>query len=173
MYARSIPVATFSLALVINGSPEVSVVYDPFIENLYTSIKGQGAYKNGEKIKVNNIKLDDMESIVHYDMWPKINYNIYDAIKEIGNRTYLVSIGSIVRAGICVAEGNFNAAIFPLTTRKHCDTAAIKLLVEEAGGKVTDLFGREQRYDQDINGALISNGIIHDEILEIIKRNLE
>lgn len=40
MYARSIPVATFSLALVVDGNPEVAVVYDPFIGNLYTSIKG-------------------------------------------------------------------------------------------------------------------------------------
>ena len=41
---------------------------------------------------------------------------------------------------------------------------------EEAGGKVTDLFGNEQRYDKSIKGALISNGIVHDEVIEIIKK---
>ena len=49
MYARHIPVAVFSLALVINGKSAVGVVYDPFTDSLYTAIKGQGAYKNGEK----------------------------------------------------------------------------------------------------------------------------
>ena len=37
-------------------------------------------------------------------------------------------------------------------------------------GKVTDLFGNEQRYDQSINGAIISNGKVHDEVLETIKK---
>jgi len=39
MYARHIPVAVFSLALVINGNPVVDVVYDPFTQNLYSAIR--------------------------------------------------------------------------------------------------------------------------------------
>jgi fructose-1,6-bisphosphatase/inositol monophosphatase family enzyme len=50
------------------------------------------------------------------------------------------------------------------------DVAAVKIIVEEAGGKVTDLNGKEQRYDQPINGAIISNGILHDEIFEAVKK---
>lgn len=45
----------------------------------------------------------------------------------------------------------------------------MKVIVEEAGGKVTDLFGNEQRYVQDINGAVISNGKVHNEIIQVIK----
>ena len=48
----------------------------------------------------------------------------------------------------------------------------MKVIVEEAGGKVTDLFGHEQRYDQNINGALISNGNVHEEIVEGITKYL-
>ena len=51
-------------------------------------------------------------------------------------------------------------------------SAAVKAIVEEAGGKVTDLFGNEQRYDESINGAVISNGKVHDEIIETIKKYL-
>ena len=43
------------------------------------------------------------------------------------------------------------------------------MIVEEAGGKVTNLFGEEQRYDQDIRGAILSNGIVHNEIVDIIR----
>ena len=46
------------------------------------------------------------------------------------------------------------------------DIAAAKVIVEEAGGKVTDLFGSEQRYDRDIKGAIVSNGLVHNRILE-------
>lgn len=170
MYARHIPVAVFSLALVIDGVPNVGVVYDPFTDNLYTAIKGKGAYKNGIKIQVNDIALGDMRSVSNYDLWPKAEYNIINLIKKLGEKTYFVEIGSITRACMCVANGEFNLAIFPGTEHKNCDVAAAKIIVEEAGGKVTDLFGNEQRYDQSIKGALISNGIVHDEVLEAIKK---
>lgn len=172
MYARNIPVAVFSLALVIDGVSTIGVIYDPFTDNLYSAIKGKGAYQNGIKISVNNYELDDMKSVSHFDMWPESEYNIYPAIEEIGKKTYFVGIGSIIRASACIASGEFNLAIYPGTTHKNCDIAAAKVIVEEAGGKVTDLFGEEQRYDQSINGSVISNGYIHEEVIEVIKKNL-
>lgn len=172
MYARHIPVAVFSLALVVDGESKVGVVYDVFTDTLYSAIKGEGAYKNGEKISVNNYELEDMRSVSNYDMWPEAEYKIYDIIKEIGNKTYFVSIGSVIRGAMCVASGEFNLAIFPGTKRKNCDIAAVKVIVEEAGGKVTNLFGEDQRYNRDINGAIISNGIVHEEVINTIKQSL-
>ncbi len=173
MYARHIPVAVFSLALVIDGVPNLGVVYDPFTDNMYWAVKGKGAYKNGVKISVNDVDLGDMRSVSHYDMWKNSDYNIYDVIKDVGNNTYFVSIGSIIRACMCVASGDFNLAIFPGTKHKNCDIAAAKIIVEEAGGRVTDLFGNEQRYDRDITGAVVSNGLVHEKVLESIKRNIK
>ena len=172
MYARHIPVAVFSLALVVDGEPKIGVVYDVFTDTLYSAIKGEGAYKNGEKISVNNYKLDDIRSVSNYDMWPEAEYNVYETIKELGKKTYFVSIGSVIRGALCVASGEFNLAIFPGTKRKNCDIAAVKVIVEEAGGKVTNLFGEEQRYDEDINGAIISNGVVHEEAIYTIKQIL-
>ncbi len=173
MYARHIPVATFSLALVVDGKPVVGVVFDPFSKNLYEATLGGGAYLNGEKIHVNDIKLDDMRSISNFDMWPEATYNTYDAIKEIGAKTYFLSIGSAVHGCMEVANGNFNLEIFAGGVHKNCDVAASKIIVEEAGGKVTDLFGCEQSYDQSINGAVITNGVIHDEVIKIIKKHIK
>lgn len=172
MYARSIPVAVFSLALVINGVSTVGVIYDPFTDNLYTAIKGQGAYQNGEKMQVNNYVLEDKRSVSHFDLWPTAEYDISKALQEIGKKTYLIGLGSIIRACTCVASGEFILAIFPGTEHKNCDIAAVKVIVEEAGGKVTNLFGNEQRYDQSINGAIISNGIVHDDVVKTIKKYL-
>ena len=169
MYARHVPVAVFSLALVIDGVSTVGVVYDPFTDNLYSAIKGEGAFRNNERINVNDIQLDDMKSVSNFDMWPGADYNIYDSIKELGKKTYFVGVGSVIRACMCVANGDFNLAIFPGTKHKNCDIAAAKVIVEEAGGKVTDMFGNDQRYDQSINGAIVSNGIVHDEVLNAIK----
>ncbi len=170
MYARHIPVAVFSLALVVDGVSQVGVVYDVFTNNLYYAIKGDGAYKNEEKLIVNNYALDDMKSISNFDMWQGAGYNIYNIIEKLAEQTYFVSIGSVIRACMCVASGEFNLAIFPGTKRKNCDIAAVKVIVEEAGGKVTDLFGENQRYDTDIKDAVISNGLVHDEVIETIKK---
>ena len=170
MYARHIPVAVFSLALVVNGESKVGVVYDVFTDTLYSAIKGEGAYKNGEKMIVNNYELDDMRSVSNFDMWPEVDYNIYDIIKELGKKTYFVSVGSVIRGCMCVASGEFNLGIFPGTKRKNCDIAAAKVIVEEAGGRVTNLFGEDQRYDTDIKGAIISNEKVHSEVVETIKK---
>ena len=74
---------------------------------------------------------------------------------------------------MCVANGDFNLAIFPGTKHKNCDIAAVKVIVEEAGGKVTDIFGEEQRYDQDIKGAVVSNGIVHQEVIATLNKYIK
>lgn len=173
MYARNIPVAVFSLALVIDGISTIGVIYDPFTDNLYSAIKGQGAYQNGEKLSVNDYELEDMKSVSHFDMWPEAEYNLFPVLQELGKKTYFIGLGSIIRACTCVASGEFILAIFPGTTHKNCDIAAAKVIVEEAGGKVTNLFGEEQRYDKGIKGAVISNSKVHNEVINIIKKYLE
>lgn len=89
MYARHIPVAVFSLALVIDGKPVVGVVYDVFTNNLYSAILGKGAYKNDEKISVNDYLLEDMRSVAHFDMWPTAEYNVCNVIQELGKKYIL------------------------------------------------------------------------------------
>ncbi len=173
MYARHIPVAVFSLALVIDGAPLIGVVYDPFTDNLYSAIKGKGAYRNNEKIHVNDYELNNIKTVCNYDMWSKSDYNIYSTISELSKNSYFVSIGSVIRACMCIANGDFSLSIFPGTKHKNCDIAAVKVIVEEAGGKVTDLFGNEQRYDTNINGAIISNGIVHNEVIKVLEKNLK
>ncbi len=55
----------------------------------------------------------------------------------------------------------FYSCYFSGYKHKNCDIAAVKVIVEEAGGIVTDLFGNEQRYDDSINEAVVSNGKVH------------
>ena len=107
MYARHIPVAVFSLALVIKGESKIGVIYDPFTNNLYIAIKGKGAYKNSEKITVNDYELNDMKTVCHYDLWPEADYNISTVIQELGKKTYFIGLGSIIRACMCVAARRF------------------------------------------------------------------
>lgn len=71
---------------------------------------------------------------------------------------------------MAIATGDFSCDIFPGTEHGNCDVAASYLIVTEAGGKVTNLYGEKQRYDMDIKGAIITNGISHDKILNEVKK---
>ena len=113
MYARHIPVAVFSLGLCINGESVVGVVMDPFNEDLYTAVKGEGAFKNGKPIHVNDYDFDDMRAIINNDMWSEAGYNTFGVINEFAYRTYTVGLGSAIHAAICVANGEFVASLFP------------------------------------------------------------
>lgn len=74
---------------------------------------------------------------------------------------------SFIYGGIQVANGKYSGAVF--YAKAGHDVATLKIITEEAGGKVTDLNGEERRYDQDGLGCVVSNGILHDEILACVK----
>jgi fructose-1,6-bisphosphatase/inositol monophosphatase family enzyme len=175
MFARGVPTAVFSLAFVVDGEPIVGVVYDPFTDRLYTAVKDGGAFCNGEPIKVNATEFSDKKAVSNSDIWPEAE--IYDEmshlIAELNKKTYLVGIGSCINACMQVARGSFVAQVFAGTKGKNVDIAAAKIIVEEAGGRVTNIYGEDQCYDRDIKGAIVSNGIVHDEIIEIIREGLK
>lgn len=166
-YANGVPVSVFSLALVKDGTPVVGVVYEPFMKRMYSAVKGGGAFLNDEPIKVSSLKLE-RHATLNVEWWPEAEYDIDTALHNISLETkaYVLHLGSVVSAACLVAWGRYEACLFAGTSGKNVDIAAIKVIVEEAGGKVTDINGDEQRYDRDIKGAIISNGRIHDELVK-------
>lgn len=169
MFTAGMPVSVFSLALVIDGIPYVGVVYDPYLDMMYTAIKGEGAFCNGSKISVNKLHLGDLGYRLNYEMWNGALYDTMHIAKNMLDKVKISSIGSVARSCMAIATGNFSCDLFPGTEHGNCDIAASALIVEEAGGKVTDFFGNTQRYDDAIKGAIISNEVSHEEILEQVR----
>ena len=170
MYVNHIPVFVFSLALVYNGEPIVGVIYNANEDKMYSAIKGEGAYCNNVRLSVSNKKLGDLGYKTNVEIF---NNNIMDEvlfIKELKKYSEISSIGSVARSCMAIASGNFSCDIFPGTKHANCDLAASYLIVTEAGGKVTNLYGENQRYDMDIKGAVITNGVSHDQMLEIVRK---
>ncbi len=172
-FAMVLPVSVFSLAYVYDGAPLVGVIYDPFTDRMFWAIKGEGAYINGERTYVNTQKLEP-KARLNFDWWDTADYDVLMPLVELSKKTgvYLLSPGSTTHAAALVAQGEFVASVFAGTKGKNVDIAAAKVIVEEAGGKVTNLFGNDQRYDGDIQGAIVSNGVVHDKLVESIKRFL-
>jgi fructose-1,6-bisphosphatase/inositol monophosphatase family enzyme len=167
-YSLGLPIATFSLALVKNGEVILGVIYDPFCDRLYSAEKGKGAYLNNKKIHVSDYSTLSKAKI-EFEMFNRAKYDVQPLVNELKKYdVFLLKLASYANPSALVAAGEFTATIFPHTT-VH-DAAAPKIIVEEAGGKVTDIFGNEQRYDQPVNGLLVSNGIIHDQLVALAKQ---
>ena len=172
MYVNHIPVFVFSLALVHNGEPIVGVIYNANEDKMYSAIKGEGAYCNNVKIHVNDKDLGDLGYRANIEIF---NNNIIDEvslIKELKASSKISSIGSVARSCMAIATGDFSCDIFPGTSHGNCDLAASYIIVTEAGGKVTNIYGEEQRYDSDIKGAIITNGISHEKILQKVRKHI-
>lgn len=162
-FSHGIPTFVFSLALVVDGKPLLAVVHDPVLNRLVVAEKDQGTTMNNEPIRVS--KATSLKNtLLSLDVGARVPL-LRPTL--IGRGALVTTCNSAVYSGMLVAQGSLVAEIFH--HQNPWDGATVKLIVEEAGGKVTDLDGNEQRYDQQINGYLASNGQLHDQLLQMIK----
>jgi fructose-1,6-bisphosphatase/inositol monophosphatase family enzyme len=162
-FSHGIPTFAFSLALVRDGQPVLGVIYDVMMNRLYSAELGKGAFMNRTRIKVNKSGLKNAVAF-----WDGKNLS---QLRKKYPKVFWLDLYSICYDGIMVANGYAVATYYDYHWAH--DIAALKVIVEEAGGKVTDRNGKEQRYDRRINGALITNGKVHKELLRFIKSRLK
>ena len=168
-YSHAIPTSVFSLALVKNGEPILGVVYDPFMDRMFFAQIGKGAFMNDQKIMVKTRK-NDARKMVAAEWWVDAPFQLPTLFEDLSRSNFIVSVPvCIVYSAMMVAAGEFVGAIFCGETAH--DIAAVKIIVEEAGGKVTDLFNKEQLYNDKIKGAIISNGVMHDKLFDITQKS--
>lgn len=169
-FSNGLPIFTFSIALVdeSDGQPVLGLVNDPVMKNMYWAYKGSGAYRNGKKILVSKNNILNNVYLCVNGGGKNLGYSnlpLLDLLNE--KKCKNMRLLSFIYGAIQVANGKFVGAVF-YHPHAH-DVAALKIITEEAGGKVSDLNGDERRYDKEGMGCVVSNGILHDEILECIK----
>ncbi len=165
-FSHGIPTATFMLSLVHNGEPILGVIYDPFMDRLFHAEKGKGAFMNDKPIHVSSSS-ECKRTVIGIGKTTGV-VGLYPIMEHLRSKEVRIISGlSIGYMGALVAAGEFAATLFG--GRDPHDTVAIQILVEEAGGKATNLFGKKsERYDGNVDGQLASNGILHEELLKII-----
>mgnify|MGYP003507663426 FL=1 len=169
-FSCGLPIFVFSIALVdqSNGQPILGLINDPVMKTMYWAYKGNGAYRNGKKISVANRDDINFKYYIIGGSSKKLGFSTFSIQKNLTeNKNKVFRFPSFIYGAIQVANGKFAGGIF--NHPNGHDVAALKIITEEAGGKVTDLNGEERRYDEDGLGCVVSNAILHNEILECVK----
>lgn len=169
-FAHRIPLCCVSIGLEHNGKMILGGVFNPFMNELFIAEKGQGTTLNDKKVAVS--KGASVESACLVTGFPYTFLDEPNGPLEVFDRFIrrgvpVRRLGSAAIDLAWVACGRFDG--FFEHKLEAWDSAAGYLLVEEAGGKVTQLDGTP--YDPYKPGIIASNGIIHYELVEWVNGN--
>lgn len=172
-YSHGLPTSVFSLALVHDGQPIVAVVQDPFSDRQYAAAQGGGTFLNGQRLHVNNQAELGLKVFVDVSARPKFKgYEVAKIMSVLMDKgVYATRSLSAIYYSLPVVTGQHGGSVCLLEF--PWDGAALALLVTEAGGKVTDLNGRPRRWDTYGDGFVTSNGVLHDELLDMLRQSTE
>ncbi len=167
-YAHGVPIFCVSIALEVDGLTRLGVAYDPNLDECFVAGRGSGARLNGERLSVSEAGTLN-ESLVATGF----PYNIRETPRNnlAESAAFSLRCQGVRRTGSAVlylcylaagrVDGYWELRVGPW------DVAAGALIVEEAGGRVTNLEGGA--LDPERPAVVASNGRIHDEMLRVLK----
>ncbi len=167
-YAHGYPIYAVSIALEKKGEIILGAVYDPSREELFVAEKGKGARLNGRRIRVSSVTTISQSLLATgfpYDL-RESKANNFDHFQNFALRVHAVRRAGSAALDLCyVAAGRFDG--FWEMKLGPWDLAAGSLMVQEAGGRVTDFRGRPLSLDG--KEVLASNSRIHREMMKILR----
>lgn len=169
-FAHGYPFYCVSIGVEENGEVACGVVYDPVRDELFSAARGAGAFCNGDRLKVSEV--DVLSRALLITGFP---YNFREHLDRVMKqfREFMVLSQAVRRGGsaaldLCyVAAGRLDG--FWELNLQPWDTAAGRIILEEAGGRVTDFKGGP--FSIYMKEMLATNGKIHDEMMGVLKRN--
>src|SRR5690606_2788884 len=167
-YAQGLPLFATPIALEKDGELLVGVVHLPVLDETYTAVRGRGAWKNGVPLHVSSAdKLENALLVSGYpnDMSPGRPTNADHMTTLAAQSRGVRLLGAAAIDLVYVASGVFEA--YWDLDNSPWDVAAGVLLVQEAGGKVTDMNGGE--LDLMKPRLLASNGHLHEQLLGVFR----
>jgi myo-inositol-1(or 4)-monophosphatase len=149
------------LALCVNGVPEFSVMFVPAREMTAVAMRGRGATLNGRPLLVSRSTAFRPRSVYLRHMEPPEALWVYDRWLDSG------------LAFLTLCTGDFDGFILHIKSHREWDLAAPALMVQEAGGRVTDEDGKEVIFGEgsiSYKYLVASNTVLHEDLLRLIPR---
>lgn len=166
-YSHGYPVFCVSIALENEGAIILGVIYDPMREDMFVAVRSEGAYLNNKKINVSSVKNISRSLLATgfpYDIRESKDNNL-DYFNAMATKVQAIRrAGSAALDLAYLAAGRFDG--FWELKLKPWDTAAGCLMVEEAGGKISDISGKKWHLQSP--NLLASNGVIHKQMIKVL-----
>jgi histidinol-phosphatase len=164
-FVRGIPVFATLIALEVEGLMRVGVVSAPALGRRWWAVRGGGAHASGRRVAVSRVGSLEQAQLA-YDSVPGfavrgLEERFLDLARRCGRSRGFGDFWSHV----LVAEGCVEVAVEPEVS--PWDLAPLLLIVEEAGGRFTDLEGRAR---VDGGSAVATNGLLHEQVLEALRQ---
>ena len=169
-YSMKNPLFNTAISLVRNGEPVLGVIYCPVQDEMFTAVKGRGAFMNGSRIRVSSTSAMGKARIAFcHERSPENVKRISMVFREFKrvNDTFR-QMGSSELELAYVAAGRLDG--FMNLGMKPWDVAAGAVMVSEAGGLVTDLGGG--RFSMESKDILACNAGIQKGMLEVLSKAL-
>jgi histidinol phosphatase-like enzyme (inositol monophosphatase family) len=163
VYARGINTWAVMVSYFSKGTFEIGVCYFPLFDEIYFAQNGKGAYMNGKKLTVSKTTL--LKNALINSGNPK-HYKNRQIILDLVENAPVVRSYETTYADCLVAAGKMDASVDPYA--KLWDFAAFVPIVQEAGGKITNLKGEKPGLND--NGCIITNGLLHNELVKIVNK---
>jgi histidinol-phosphatase len=163
-YVRGIPVWATLIALERDGEVVAGLASAPALHRRWWAVRGQGSFADGKPLSVSKVeRLGDVQlTFGGLRTWRK--YGLLDRFLDLASRCWRVRGFGDFWMHMLVAEGSADIAVEMEVNL--WDLAVPKLILEEAGGRFTDLSGTPTA---EGGSALSTNGLLHDEVLEILQ----
>ena len=162
-FVRHVPVWATLLALEERGEIVAGVIHNPVTGELYTARRGGGTRRNGERVRVSDIGDLWSATLLHAGLRLYREAELWDGFIRLVDATERQRGFGDYMGYTLVAEGK--AEMYVEVDLKPWDLAPCKIVVEEAGGRFTDVAGRPTIYS---GNALVSNGRLHDVALKLL-----
>jgi myo-inositol-1(or 4)-monophosphatase len=167
-FTHGLPIFAVSIGLQKNGETIAGVVYDVMRDVLYSAEKSCGSFENGRRITVNknsNLGHSVLVTGFPYDIRENPDKAFERFISFLKNARGIRRLGSAAIDFCYVANGVFEG--FWEVSLHPWDICAGKLIVEEAGGIVTDFDGN--KIDIYSKRILVTNSVIHQKMIEVMR----
>ena len=162
-FVRHVPVWATLLGLEERGEIVAGVIHNPVTGELYTARRGGGTYRNGARVHVSDIGDLWSATLLHAGLRLYRAAGLWDGLVRLVDATERQRGFGDYMGYTLVAEGK--AEIYVEVDLKPWDLAPCKIVVEEAGGRFTDVDGRPTIYS---GSAVVSNGRLHDVVLKLL-----
>jgi len=164
-YLRGVPVWATLISLAVDGRPVLGVVSAPALGKRWWAAEGQGAHSFDGPLRVSRVDSLADASLSYNSIQQWDDDDRLDTLIELSRKVWRTRAYGDMWSYMLVAEGVLDIAGEP--DLKPWDMAALVPIVEEAGGRFTSLDGDPGPWH---GSALATNGLVHDAVVEVIRR---